>query len=371
MTISAVQLLPLSASSLLVRWVQSNLAVHQWEIGVSEAGKNAWRSVGSPTGTWFLTTGFGILGLTEGKLYDARVRGVGVGDTWHLTTIPLAPGSALPIPIPPVTPPPPPPSPDLLWAADFSSAALNNGDHGVPTGWPSGTTIEECAGGRIKSYPHTLKPAGAPDPLTGTHACAFTVLDTDVKPCTPTVNPRASAFKHAILKPGMEPWEHFAVWFGSLPNSPWFFLFQEDYGEPFNSDPPIAFYLQNFDGKGNRLYITGNYNPSTKRTEHIWEGPLVPTDRWVTFMPHRRLATDKSGWFECWIDGKPITFKNGQTRMGGQQTMLTGATTANTGFMHYRKDARAGGIKGPVTIVLDHFRLGRTREAVEQGLVAA
>jgi hypothetical protein len=244
----------------------------------------------------------------------------------------------------------------LKWSADFESGA-----------YPSGTTYEQCQAGRIAVYSNTSKPAGAPNALAGTHFSGHTLLDTDVSPCTPTSNPRTSAYKQAIFHPGDEVWESFSLYLpAGFPSFPYYLMFQEDYGAPFNSPPPNGVWMQNYDGTGNRFYITGNYDGATKTNVHVWSAPATP-GVWHTWLVHKRFATDKSGWLEVWFDGQQVTFSNGSTRLTNQQTMLTGATSANFSLMHYRHAGMfpVSSYPNGLTIYFDEARVGTSRSAVE------
>jgi len=244
----------------------------------------------------------------------------------------------------------------LTWSADFESGA-----------YPSGTTFEQCVPGRIAVYSNTNKPAGAPTALAGTHFSGHTLLDTDVSPCTPTSNPRTSSYKQGIFHPGDEVWESFSLYLpAGFPSFPYYLMFQEDYGAPFNSPPPNGVWMQNYDGTGNRFYITGNYDGATKTNVHVWSAPAT-AGVWHTWLVHKRFATDKSGWLEVWFDGQQVTFSNGSTRLTNQQTMLTGATSANFSLMQYRHAGMfpVSSYPNGLTIYFDEARVGTSRSAVE------
>lgn len=248
-------------------------------------------------------------------------------------------------------------SSSLWWSADFESGAF-----------PKGTSIIQCVPGRVNVYDNGRKPAGAPTARGGSHFVGLTVLDTDVEPCTPTPNPRANARKDNIFRPGTEIWEAYSIYIpNGFPSIPWFFMVQEDYGAPYNSTPPNAMWLQNWDGSGNRWYLGGDYDPATKSIKHVWDGPKVTTGIWHDFMVHKRFATDKSGWVELWFDGQQVRFNNGQTRLTNQQTMLTGATAAGFQLMHYRHANMFPVSKYPngLTIYFDEARVGTSRSDVE------
>jgi hypothetical protein len=250
----------------------------------------------------------------------------------------------------------------VWYQADFESGA-----------WPSNTTFEQCVPGRIKVYSNTSKPAGAPTARLGTFFVGYTVLDSDVSPCTPTSNPRASGYRYALFYPGDEVWESFSVYFpAGFPSVPYFLMFQEDYGAPFNSPPPNGIWLQNYDGTGNRFYVTGNYDGVAKTVARVWS-TKVTTGVWHDWMVHKRFATDKSGWLEVWFDGQQVTFSNGSTRLTNQQTMLTGATSANFGLLQYRSAGMfpVSSYPNGLTIYFDEARVGTTRESVQTSALLA
>jgi hypothetical protein len=246
----------------------------------------------------------------------------------------------------------------LWWSADFESGA-----------WPSGTTFEQWQSGRIKVYSNTgSKPSGAPAAgRRGSYFVGYTVLDTDVSPCTSTSNPRASGYKEKIFHPGDEIWERFSVYIpNGFPSVPHFMMFQEDYGAPFKSPPPNGVWLQNFDGTGNKFYITGNYDAATKTNVRVWSAKIV-YGVCHDFVVHTRSATDKSGWLEVWFDGQQVTFSNGSTRLSNQQTMLTGATSANFSMMQYRSASMFPVSQYPngLSIYFDELQVGTSRSSVE------
>jgi hypothetical protein len=229
----------------------------------------------------------------------------------------------------------------LLYNASFETGA-----------WPSGTSLEQCVPGRIQIYSAANKPTGAPDPRSGSWAAGFTVYNTDVSPCTPTVNPRAQSSSGSLFAPGREVWEQFSVFFPtSFPTPTSWFLFQQDYGSPFNSVPPSAWYIAVYSGVPH-LQLTGLYNAGV--VQPIWHAPLT-RGVWHTFLVHKRFATDKTGFVEAWVDGSrviPLTY---------MQTMLGGATSASFYLNHYR-DLDA--ITSSATIYFDEAKVGTTQSAV-------
>jgi len=62
-----------------------------------------------------------------------------------------------------------------------------------------------------------------------------------------------------------------------------------------------------------------------------------------------------------------VTFSNGSTRLTNQQTMLTGATSANFSLMHYRHAGMfpVSSYPNGLTLYFDEARVGTSRSAVE------
>jgi hypothetical protein len=98
----------------------------------------------------------------------------------------------------------------------------------------------------------------------------------------------------------------------------------------------------------------------------VWSTKIV-TGVWHDFMVHKRFATDKSGWLEVWFDGQQVTFSNGSTRLSNQQTMLTGATSANFSMMQYRSASMFPVSQYPngLSIYFDELQVGTSRSSVE------
>ena len=126
-----------------------------------------------------------------------------------------------------------------------------------------------------------------------------------MSPCTPTRDPRAqianSASSPGAFQHGQERWQRFSVYFpagfpkfmDSSSSDQWF-LFQEDYGAPWNGSPPISF------GVVNDQLIAAR--GAQYGYDWVWSKPLQ-RDHWYTFIVHKRFAKDSSGFVELWLDG--------------------------------------------------------------------
>lgn len=243
------------------------------------------------------------------------------------------------------------PSSSLLWNATF--------DGGV---WPPGKIIQACNSNRVTIYNVAAKPAGAPDPRIGNYALAIRTLNADKWPdcfASSTHFSRSQVLSPDFIKPGMELWEEFSLCIPS--NFPTmadgtFFLFQEDYGAPFQSNPPSAWYLQNYNGVLH-LQLTGNYVAATKAVSPMWHGP-VTKGSWMVILQHKLYKPDTSGFMEAWVNGVQVSTKK------NMQTMLTGSTSFTCDLNHYRR-ATMFPDPGDVTIYFDHWRVGTTRASVD------
>ena len=251
-----------------------------------------------------------------------------------------------------------PDDPSLVTAS--AGSVLWNGD--VESGtWPSLTQMVRCSSGRISIYSATSKPAGAPNPRRGTRASKFSVLATDVYPCTPTANPRASvASPQSTFYEGDERWVAFSLFiptnFPTVQRD--FFMFSQVYGYPYSSEPPIGFYLvSNY----SRISFNGNYNAATKQAQSLVSLP-VTKGRWLDFLLHLRISKTKSvGFVELWYNGHSVTFNDGRTKHY-EQTMLSGATRHDFSILSYR--GRLSGFP-EATIYFDQARVGTARSVVE------
>jgi hypothetical protein len=260
----------------------------------------------------------------------------------------------------------------LAVPAGAQAATVFDGD--LETGNLSQYWLKQmCAPDRATVYSASSK-AAWPKPVSGKYALRFRVLDSDVAPCTPTSNPRAqiiatNASSPGALQAGQERWEKFSVYFPStFPKftNHWF-VFQQDYGAPWNGSPPIGFGVAN-----DQIHIArgAQYGYSW-----IWSKPLQ-RDHWYTFVVHKKFAKNETGFIEMWLDGEQQRFSSrpygkpasdsGVTRMY-TQTMHSDATEA---YQFYVNSYRSKGAAGVVESFYDGMKIGTTRADVESGPTA-
>jgi PKD repeat protein len=239
---------------------------------------------------------------------------------------------------------------NILFDGGFETGSLSQ--------WP---VTQMCAPDRATVYSASSQPTW-PAPASGSYALRFHVLNSDVSPCTPTSNPRAQILG-SNLAPGDDRWETFQAYFpASFPNMSSWFLFQEDYGAPYNGSPPLGFGVHTVNGVQQMDLSRGaQYNYDT-----IWKMPLTK-GHWYTFLVHKRFAKDSSGFVELWVDGQPQTFSNGQTRMY-TQTMHSDATGS---YQFYLNSYRAINTASVVDTFFDGARIGTTRADVDWGTISA
>lgn len=240
----------------------------------------------------------------------------------------------------------------LFFESDFESGDLKK--------WG---TVEYCKDHpeitRVQVYSTANAPPGAPPPRLGTHALHFHVLDTDVKPCTSTENPRAQLQSPDLFVPGDERWEAWSVWvpnsFPGIPNVPGnYVLMQEDYGAPYGEPPKVGWDILHVNGTD--TFATGSAAVTVSHT------PLVK-GKWVDYLVHKRFANTPAGggFVEAWIDKVPVTFTTCNCKKLTAQTMISNAPTARFFLNAYRR----AGMFPVLDLYFDEARVGSTREIVE------
>jgi hypothetical protein len=249
---------------------------------------------------------------------------------------------------------------DLIFTGDFETGDLKQWWY----------YSEQCQPGRITVYSDANKPAGAPTPRQGTYAARFHVLDTDVAPCTSTENPRAELeAPESLFKPGDDRWEFWSLYLpaslptplcGSCDDGAWF-VFQEDYGAPFDGSPAIGW---NFDFTSNPKRIRMDRG---EQYDHDQPGAVdMITGRWLDFLVHKTFANSAGGggFVEAWVDGKAISFNaNGCDNCTKLMTQTMHSTQKSLGF--YLTAYRMAGYFAAFDVYYDAVRIGTSRSAVE------
>jgi hypothetical protein len=190
------------------------------------------------------------------------------------------------------------------------------------------------------------------DPLgSGETVFKITVQNDDVYPVTPTENPRAQALSPSIVEPGDEFWLKTKFLIPqNFPNvSSWLSLVSI-YGPSYDGSSPWNIKIA---GPKIEWQRNGTYD-----WDIPWSMPLV-RDRWITILSHERFATD--GWVEMWVDGAPVVFPEGSTRIE-METM----DSSNDGGPNAAKimQYREAGLFESASLYFGPLVLGTTRAAV-------
>jgi hypothetical protein len=244
---------------------------------------------------------------------------------------------------------------EIIFSGDFETGDLSQ--------W---AYVERCATDRITIYSTANMPAGAPAPRQGQYAARFHVLDTDVSPCTSTENPRAEVeTPETLFKPGDDRWEAWSMYLpATLPaplrNQGWF-VFQEDYGAPWDGSPSIGWNLDLVNNpKRFRIDRGDQYGHDQPGTSTMILG------HWVDFLVHKKFANTANGggFVEVWIDGMPMTFNaSGCTNCTRLMMQTMHTTQKSVGF--YLSTYRERGFFSSFDVYYDAVRIGTTRAAVE------
>jgi hypothetical protein len=248
----------------------------------------------------------------------------------------------------------------LAVPAGASASAIFNGD--FETGSFSQYPLQQwCASNPNAAKVYSPASQGTwPAPTQGNHGVRFQVRDSDRSPCTPTGNPRAQVSSGKMLQQDREYWESFDVQFPTnfpaVPSGGWY-LFQEDYSEPWNGSPALGWGIHNVGG-AQRLTLDRG---AQYGYDAIWSAPLT-TGKWNRFIVHKKFAKNSSGFVEFWLNGVKQTFKDGSTKKF-TQTMHSDQSGAGRFFINsYRK---AGSMTGAVDSYFDNVRVGTTRADVD------
>jgi hypothetical protein len=162
------------------------------------------------------------------------------------------------------------------------------------------------------------------------------------------------------MRQGNEYWESYDVNFpSSFPNLKpgGFFLFQEDYSEPWNGSPALGMDTEDVGGV-DKLTI---HRGAQYGYDRIWASNLV-RGQWTKFLVHKKLAKNSTGFIELWVNGVKQTFKDGSQKFF-TQTMHSDQSGDTRFFMNsYR---RAGAYSGTVSTYYDNVRIGTTRADVD------
>jgi hypothetical protein len=218
---------------------------------------------------------------------------------------------------------------------------------------PSGLLFN---GAHISDFDELQAAPGAitevPDPAGSSETdFQMTVSNQDVYPVTPTDNPRAQALSPPVIHPGDEIWLQTKFMLPqNLPTVKGWMSLIQIYGAPFDGSSPWE-----IDVAENEILWQRN---GTYDWDIPWRMPLVK-DRWISVLLHERFADD--GWVEMWIDGQPVDFFEGGTRLS-MQTM----DSSNNGGPNAAKimNYREAGMFDSASVYFGPLKLGTTRASV-------
>lgn len=206
--------------------------------------------------------------------------------------------------------------------------------------------VQNCDPSRSFVYSHASTPS-YPIPLQGTYAMREQAANADrwdgnANPvCSTTYttkNPRAQVGSSNLLVAGNTYVEQFAVYVptdfpSAVPGSDWF-LFQEDFGEPFEGSPPLSFGIDNIAGFQS---FTVDWCPDgASQCETRWSTPITKGS-WHVFEVLKKMSTADNGTagngvMDLKFDGAIQTF-NATTVSGRSEDRGTASWTgagANT-----------------------------------------
>jgi hypothetical protein len=216
-----------------------------------------------------------------------------------------------------------------------------------------------------------------PAPIQGKYAVRLKAENTDVAPCTPTVNPRSQLGSAPIMEDGTEVYETWSMYvptsFPDVPSEPTptgnpFLVTQQDFGSPFSGSPPLGFGIHDVGDDGDVIDLRIDDGRGTS----IWRTPLE-RGRWYRFVVEKNVASgDGLGWIRLNLDGEQQTFTNCAAADGfcsdpttySHYTMKPGSTEPNRFYLsNYRRKDQT---MESVSLFFDDARVGTTSEDVER-----
>lgn len=179
------------------------------------------------------------------------------------------------------------------------------------------------------------------------------VYNSDVAPCTPTENPRAQLLtEEKLFLINDEAWEAWSIYFPtSFPKmnssvNGWF-LFQEDYGPPFDGSPSLGWGVGFIHGE-ERITL----NRGAPKYDSIWN------------IPHKKFSSlPDVGFVEAFLDREAIKFIpcGGCTRFF--TPTLHPSMRGNGFFLNSYREHNMW--PGTVDIYFDSAKVGTNRSDVE------
>jgi hypothetical protein len=256
------------------------------------------------------------------------------GSSHEVPTVPVSPPTQAPTPS---RPRPPAPSPPPAKPVEPAGSLLFRG-----------ASIADFAA--LQEAPEAI--TEVLDPLgSGETVFKITVQNDDVYPVTPTENPRAQALSPSIVEPGDEFW---------LKTK---FLIPQNFPNVSSWLSLVSIYGPSYDGSSPwNIKIAGPKIEWQRNGTYDWDIPWsmpLERDRWITILSHERFATD--GWVEMWVDGAPVVFPEGSTRIEMETMDASNDGGPNAAkIMQYRE----AGLFESASLYFGPLELGTTRAAV-------
>ena len=260
----------------------------------------------------------------------------------------------------------------MIWNGNFETGDLSQYELG-----DSLSDHQYCDEDDAVVYKRSRRPSW-PAPIQGKYAVRLKTDNTDVAPCTPTVNPRSQLGTAPIMEAGADVFETWSMYvpdsFPDVPSEPTptgnpFLVTQQDFASPFSGSPPLGFGIHDRglgDGDVIDLRIDDGLGSS------VWQTPLE-RGRWYRFVVEKNVASDDGvGWIRLNLDGEQQTFTNCEAGGGScadpttysHYTLKPGSTEPNRFYLanYRRKDQTTD----PVSLFFDDARVGTTAEDVER-----
>jgi hypothetical protein len=188
----------------------------------------------------------------------------------------------------------------------------------------------------------------------------FTTLNTDVKPLTPTVNPRSQLVSPmTVLKAGNSYWESFEVYIPqslTLPTKGWTSLETPVFGAPWNGSPPASIEFMNGQFRFQRNGVASN------PYQIAWTAPVVK-GQWYRFTWHFLLASN--GWIQLYVNDVLQNLKSGSSTVTQMPISLIDATDSAGPWFSDEQLYYQLGTYQSASVYFKGFQIGTTQAAAE------
>ena len=261
---------------------------------------------------------------------------------------------------------------NLFWSSDFESGALS-AFGGVHTGLPiwgnsSATVVQQ---GSAVNGLNNDGPWIAPAPHNGTHAVAL-LVDGPASATGSAGSQRAELTSGYFDVPNTERWYGLSVYIPSVPNRDANggeiaynnALWETGWGSSLNLKMSQA---NDSTGDSNSFQIAST--AATAAQKNGWSAawyhisPIV-YDQWVNFTIHVYWATDSTGYFEVYENGKLMTL-TGLSDPSFRGTRVNGPNYGIASQMVSEFDFYRGALDQPSLLYFDDLKIGDTYDVVQ------